>query len=124
MARALVEQRVSAGQNAQALRGQIDAMRAKQAEARRKLASLSARRQVAETGRALRGVVLETACGANGFARFDRMHHQIERAEAEAEAVGELYEADAWSLEADAESRERARRVEDELAAIKERLRK
>jgi phage shock protein A len=124
MARALVESRSSAEQTARALRGQINAMRAKQAEARRKLASLSARRQVAETGRALRGMARESACGTNGFARFERMHHQIEQAEAEAEALGELYESDAWSLEAESESRERARRVEDELAAIKERLRK
>jgi phage shock protein A len=120
MARALVEQQASAERTAKALRGQIDAMRAKQAEARRKLTSLSARRQVAETGRALCG----SAVGANGFARFERMHHQIEQAEAEAEALGELYESDAWSLEAEAESRERARRVEDDLAAIKDRLRK
>ncbi|MGP0063435.1 MAG: PspA/IM30 family protein [Isosphaeraceae bacterium] len=124
MARALVDQRSAAERTAQVLRGQIDAMRAKHAEARRKLASLSARRQAAETGRALRGMARESACGTNGFARFDRMQHQIERAEAEAEALGELYESDAPSLEAEAESRERARHVEDELAAIKERLRK
>ncbi len=45
IARALDEQRSAAEQTAQALRGQIHAMRAKQAEARRKLASLSARRR-------------------------------------------------------------------------------
>ena len=46
MFHALAEQQSSAERTAQALRGQIDAMRAKQAEARRKLASLSARRQM------------------------------------------------------------------------------
>jgi phage shock protein A len=124
MARALAEQHASAERTAKALRGQIDAMRAKQAEARRKLASLSARRQVAETGRALGGSARDFAVGTNGFARFERMHHQIEQAEAEAGALGELYESDAWSLEAEAESRERDRRVEDDLAAIKDRLHK
>ena len=49
MAQALVGQRASAEKTSQALRGQVAAMRAKQAEARRKLESLSARRQVAQT---------------------------------------------------------------------------
>ncbi len=122
MAQALVQQRVSAGQTAQALRGQVAAMRAKQAEARRKLESLSARRQVAHTGRDLHGMVSRSARGSNGFARFEKMHRQIEQAEAEAEALGELYESTGLSLEAEAESREQARRVEAELAAIKERV--
>ena len=62
MARALLEQRTAAEQTAQALRGQVAAMRAKQAEARRKLASLTGRRQVAQTGRALHGI----ATGSSG----------------------------------------------------------
>ena len=36
--------------------------------------------------------------------RFERMHHQIELAEAEAEALGELYESAEASLEAEIES--------------------
>jgi phage shock protein A len=120
MARALLEQRTSAEQTAQALRGQVTAMRAKQAEARRKLASLSGRRRVAQTGRALHTMASGSSSGANGFARFEKMHRRIEQAEAEAEALGELYESADLSLEADAEAREEARRVEVELAAIKE----
>ena len=58
----------------------------------------------------------------NGFARFEKMQHQIEQAEAEAEALGELYESAEVRLEAEIASREQARRVEAELAAIKERL--
>ncbi len=122
MAQALVQERKSAEQTAQALRGQVAAMRAKQAEARRKLESLSARRQVAQTGRDLHGMVSRSTRGSNGFARFEKMHPQIDRAEAEAEALGELYETAELSLEADIESREQARRVEAELAAIKERV--
>ncbi len=122
MAQALVQQRTSAEQSAQALRGQVAAMRAKQAEARRKLASLTARRQVAQSGRALHGMATGSSGLTNGFARFEKMHQQIEQAEAEAQALGELYESTALSLEAEAESREQARRIEAELAAIKERV--
>ncbi len=123
MAQALVGQRTSAEQTAQALRGQVAAMRAKQAEARRKLESLSARRQVAQTGRELHGMASRSRRGPNGFARFEKMHRQIEQAEAEAEALGELYETTELSLEADIELREQARRIEAELATIKERVR-
>ena len=98
-------------------------MRAKQAEARRKLESLSARRQLAESGRALRGMAVESSHPTNGFARFARMHRQIEQAEAEADALGELYDSVEWSTEAEAEANEQARRVESALDEIKERVR-
>jgi phage shock protein A len=123
MAQALLGQRTSAEQTAQALRGQVAAMRAKQAEARRKLESLAARRQVAQNGRDLHGMVSRSRRGSNGFARFEKMHRQIEQAEAEAEVLGELYETTELSLEADIAAREQALRVEAELAAMKERVR-
>jgi len=122
MAQALLEQRTSAEQTAQTLRSQVAAMRAKQAEARRKLASLAVRRQIAQTSRASHEVTGGYSSRTNGFARFERMHHQIEQAEAEAEALGELYESADVSLEAEFESREKTRRIDAELAAIKERL--
>ena len=122
MATALTDQRNSAERTGQALRGQVAAMRAKQAEARRKLESLSTRRQLAETGPALQGTAVRPSRQANGFARFERMGRQIAQAEAEALALGELYVSAEVSLEAEAESREQDRRVEAELAAIKERL--
>ncbi len=121
---ALAEQRSSAEQTSQALRGQIHAMRAKHAEARRKLASLSAGRQMVEAGRALHGMAGETSRGTNGFARFERMHQQIDQAEAEAHALVELYDSPVSRWEAEAESHEQARRVEAEITAIKERLRR
>jgi phage shock protein A len=114
MAEALFEQRNSAAQTAQALRGQIKAMKAKQADARRKLESLSARRQLAETGRALHEIAVRPAHMPNGFVRFERMERQIAQREAEAEALAELYAVDQWTLDAAAESKEQARRVESE----------
>jgi phage shock protein A len=122
MAQALLEQRASAEKTAQALRGQVTAMRAKQAEARRKLESLSARRQLAETSRALRGTAVRSWQKTNGFARFERLHRQIEQSEAEADALGELYATAECDLEAEAESAEQARRIEAALLEIKTRL--
>jgi phage shock protein A len=122
MAQALVQQQASTEQLAQALRSQVAAMRAKQAEARRKLTSLSARRQVADNSRVLHSVASGSGNQPNGFARFERMHRQIDQAEAEVEALSELYEKPGWSSESEALAREEAQRVETELAAIKERL--
>jgi phage shock protein A len=123
LARALVEQQSAARQTARALRDQVLAMRAKRSEARRKLASLSGRRQVVEAGRALRGMARAPSGTADGFARFERLRPQIERAEAEADALGELYES-VDRDEVETASREQARRIEAALQAIKERLRR
>jgi phage shock protein A len=122
MAQALVSQGSAFEQTALALRSQVSAMRAKQLEARSKLASLSSRRQIVESGRALRGRACRSSFGTDGFARFEKMRGQIEQAEAEAEVLVEFEERVEWSLEAEDESRERVRRVEAELSAIKERL--
>ncbi len=97
-------------------------MKAKQAEARRKLASLSARRQIAQNSRVTHEIASGCTSRTNGFARFERMHQEIEQAEAEAEALGELYESAEARLEAEIASREEARRVEAEIASINERL--
>ena len=121
MAHALVDQRSSSEQTALALRGQINAMRAKHAEATRKLASLSAGRQIVENGRAVRGLAARSLPGSNGFSRFERMRSRLAQAETEAEVLAELDERVDLSLEVEAEIRERARRVEAELSAIKER---
>jgi phage shock protein A len=123
MAHALVDQRSSSEQTALALRGQISAMKAKHAEAGRKLASLSARRQIAANGRAFRRLAWTSSSGTNGFARYERMRSQIEHAEVEAEVLSEIDDRVEWELETEVESRERARRVETELSAIKERHR-
>jgi phage shock protein A len=123
MARALVDQRSSSDRTAQALRARINAMRAKHAEAGRKLASLSASRQIAANGCAVWGMTGKSSSGTNGFARFERMRSQIKQAELEAEVLAELDDRVEWSLDAEVESREQARRVEAELSAIKERLR-
>jgi phage shock protein A len=122
MAHALREQRSAARKTAQVLRSEVAAMRAKAAEARRKLASLGARRQLSRNSRAAHEIASGYSSGTSGFAWFERMQREIEVAEAESQALGELYENADVSLEAEIASREGARRVEAELATIKERL--
>jgi phage shock protein A len=121
MAHALVDQRSSSEQTAQTLRSQINAMRAKHAEATRKLASLSARRQIVENGRAVRGMAARSSPGCDGFTRFERMRTKLAQADTEAEVLAELDQEVPWSPGVEAEFRERAQRIEAELSAIKAR---
>ena len=121
MAQALAVEGCASEQTSQTLRVQISAMRAKHAEATRKLASLSARRQIAANGRAVHGLACTYLSGTSGFARYERMRKQLEHADVEAELLAELGNAVGWGFEAAAESRQRARRVEAELNALKER---
>jgi phage shock protein A len=120
---ALAEQWSTARRAGDDLRRQVEAMKAKHAEARRKLASLSARRRTSEAFRAARGAGLAPA-GRDGFSRYARLREDIELAEAQAEALAELQEGpdDRWT--AQAEDKARGRRVESELDEIKARLRR
>ena len=87
---ALEDQQTAAADSSRKLRRQIDAMRAKLAEAKRKLATLSARKHVADA----RGQLLGMAASGDSasFARFERMYERIEFAEAEADARLELHD--------------------------------
>ena len=84
-------------------------MRAKQAEAGRKLAMLSGRRQMVDAGVALRESTMSSTRRASGFARFERMSRRIDQADAEAQALAELYESPDSIWEAKTESREQSR---------------
>lgn len=85
---ALEDQQTAAAASSNKLRRQIDAMRAKLAEAKRKLATLTARQRVA----AARGQLVGVTAGGDlaPFARFDRLAEQVDFAEAEVDARLEL----------------------------------
>lgn len=74
------------------MKRQLDGMKAKLAEGKRNLATLSARKRAAD----FRKKVESQAAGAsvevddNAFAKFDRLKSKVEQAEAEAEAMAEL----------------------------------
>jgi phage shock protein A len=116
--RALGDERRASERAAQFLRSQIDAMRAKLAEARRKAASISAARQRATNVSALDGSV---GLSLTGFARFDRLRHRLDCSLFEAEALTELRSGRAVNPDADVDSREHTRRIEEALKAIKNR---
>jgi len=122
---ALRDQWAAAREASQSLRRRVEAMKARRAEAARQLATLSARRKAAEACKTLRGLDAgpDPLFGTRGFARFARMREAVELAEAEATALIELHVDPGDELEAALEAREDERRIEAELAAIKESLR-
>ena len=89
---ALEDQLVAARQASGTMKRQLDGMKAKLAEGKRNLATLSARKRAAD----FRKKMETQAAGAsvdvddNAFAKFDRLKSKVEQAEAEAEAMAEL----------------------------------
>ena len=92
LAAALTDQLQVAQDAAQSLRRQLEAMKAKLAEARRNLATLSARQRAAHFRKKMATVGAELApeFDDEAFAKFDRLRDRVEQAEAEAEAMAEL----------------------------------
>lgn len=120
LARALRDQSAAAGETGQALRRQVEAMRAKHAEARRKLVTLTARSKAAHARRRLQAVGADFKVRSNAFSRFDRMREKVEQAEAEADALVELNAGGDEPIAAQLELHEDDLSVEAELAAIKQ----
>lgn len=89
---ALEDQLESARDAAETLRRQLEGMKAKVAEAKRNLTTLSARKRAAD----FRKRMEHTTSGGtaelddNAFAKFERLKNRVEQAEAEAEALAEL----------------------------------
>ena len=93
---ALEDQIATARESSALLKHQLEGMKAKLSEAKRSLASLSARQRAANFRKQMAsqdiGVSSEVEEGA--FAKFDRMKAKVEQAEAEAEAMAELRSSD------------------------------
>ncbi len=90
---AAIDDQLTAAQSAaSALRRQLEAMKAKLAEAKRNLATLSARQRAADFRKKMEtvGDCLAAELDQNAFAKFDRLRSRVEQAEAEAEALAEL----------------------------------
>lgn len=90
MADALTHQAATAEELCERLRGQVSAMRLKLAEARRRLAEISARNRAAIARRQfIDALPCASTAGASGAA-FDRICAKVEQSEAESEALLEL----------------------------------
>jgi phage shock protein A len=89
-----LQDQVTAAQDAsRTLKHQLEGMQAKLAEAKRNLATLSARQRAADFKKKMHTNDIAAETGAatdDAFAKFDRMREKVERAEAEAEALAEL----------------------------------
>jgi len=100
---ALEDQLELASETGKSLRRQLEAMKAKLAEAKRNLATLSARHRAADFRKRMQtmdmGGVREMDHDA--FARFDRLRGKVELAEAEAEAYAELNDSTPKDIELD-----------------------
>jgi phage shock protein A len=97
-------------------------MKAKHAEAKRKLGTLSARKKAADARRKLQEVVPDVHQKPDPFAKFDRMREKVEMAEAEAEALMEL-SAEAGETEPEFESVDELS-IDAELEALKKKRQK
>ncbi|HVW38376.1 MAG TPA: PspA/IM30 family protein, partial [Pirellulales bacterium] len=82
----------SARNASETLRRQLEGMKAKVAEARRNLATLSARKRAADFRKRMESTTagISTEVDDNAFAKFERLKNRVEQAEAEAEALAEL----------------------------------
>jgi phage shock protein A len=124
---ALEDQSAAAHEASDALRHQLEGMRAKLAEAKRNLATLAARQRAADFRKKLdcQAAGLSTEVDESAFAKFDRLKAKVEQAEAEAEAVAELRgSASAASVDESLELSDVQLDVAAELAELKRGMKK
>lgn len=124
---ALEDQVRAAEEASRTLKRQLSAMKAKLAEAKRNLTTLSARKRAADFRKKLdaQAAGLTAEVDDTAFAKFDRLKSKVEQAEAEAEAIAELRGLEAGGTAEDvAEISEEEVDVAAELAELKQRLRK
>jgi phage shock protein A len=119
---ALNDQLNAAREATRTLRHQLEGMKVKLAEAKRNLATLSARNRAAEIRKKVytRRADSDLSIDAKAFDKFERLRERVEMAEAEADALAELNgcELTASSAELDA-APDSSNSIEAALDAIK-----
>ena len=123
---ALTDQLNTAQEASASLRCQLAGMKAKMAEGKRNLATLSARKRAADFRKKMESQAVGVASDVDdsAFAKFDRMKAKVEQAEAEAAAMAELRGMEAGGTAEDVEVPEEELDVSAELAEMKRTLRK
>ncbi len=89
---ALQDQLTAAQDATRILKHQLEGMKAKLAEAKRNLSTLSARNRAADFKKKMNtpSTQLDTCGTDDAFSKFERLREKVERAEAEADALAEL----------------------------------
>jgi len=119
---ALEDQMDSAQGATQSLRRQLEGMKAKLSEAKRNLATLSARQRAADFRKKMQtvGSEFQSDLDENAFAKFDRLKSRVEQAEAEAEAMAELSGKPVTDLDLEEEfASDESAEVDAQLAEMK-----
>src|SRR5262245_335447 len=119
LVQALRDQLTAARKTGESLALQVQAMRAKHSEAKRKLATLAARNRVAHARERFQTVSAGVAGPRNAFAQFERMIEKVEFAEAEVDAMADLSRGDNTTVESAFNAREDDLAIEAELNALK-----
>jgi len=124
VADALEDQLEAARQASTTLKRQLAAMKAKLAEAKRNLTTLSARKRAADFRKKMdqQVVGMVTEVDDSAFAKFDRLKSKVEQAEAEAEAMAELRGAQAGGTAEDIQIPDDELDIDAELAEMKGKL--
>jgi phage shock protein A len=125
---ALQDQLTAAQDASRTLKHQLDGMQAKLAEAKRNLATLSARKKAADFKKKMHTTAAEQELGVvsdDAFSKFDRLREKVERAEAEAEALAEL-RGNKSAVEEEVAGLQNSGNdgIDDELAALKKKHQK
>ena len=123
---ALKDQLESAQEASSGLRCQLARMKVNQAESKRNLATLLARKRAADFRKKMetQATCVVSDVDDRAFAKFDRMKAKVEQAEAEAAAMAELRGMDARGTAEDVNAPEKGLDVSAELAELKRKLRK
>jgi phage shock protein A len=108
-------------QTAEQLREQLRELKTKLEEARTRQGTLVARHKAAEARKRLAQSI--SGLGNDAFSSFERFEQRIESTEAEAEAHTEI-SGEMESIEKEVRQMDRNTQVEDELAALKQKLNK
>ena len=121
LAVALRDQLAAARDASQTLRHQYEGMQAKLAEAKRTLATLSARQRAAEVRKKIHTHAVQDDVGIDdvAFAKFDRLRERVAQTEAEAEALSELECRSEWPQSRSASSVRGSEDIDEQLAALK-----
>ena len=121
---ALEDQLESAREASRTLKRQLAGMKAKLAEGKRNLTTLSARKRAADFRKKMdsQAAGLGAEVDDNAFAKFDRLKSKVEQAEAEAEAIAELRGLEAGGTAEDIEIPDGELDVSAELAELKEKV--